>query len=234
MSTARFFVGPESGRPDPNSMGERPLSRTLFGRHDGSSGVPPLSAKAPESPPVPNSLPSYERERLRIPLQGSYTCVRVAIRYRTMSRFPTNIPRGYVMRRMMMLAAAVALLIVAAGCGGEFAQEKTVLKTLTSAMEKLNERSPTPTSRGTGQGPRRLLRRHGEGRSQDEGIRRSSSRVGQGTPEAMKDVMDKFEEAQEGFMSKSMPKIMQSASEHSDNEALQKALEKMMNIGDLM
>ena len=133
--------------------------------------------------------------------------------------------------RRSLISAATLIALLAVGCGGaEFAVEKTLLTTVTKAIETLtgginNADSPTALASVlqafSGQ-TEKLIPEMNKMSSAHPDWENSP-------PSELKDTMASFKEASTGLQG-AMPKLMQMASQHGDNAQLQDALKKFQSV----
>ena len=111
-------------------------------------------------------------------------------------------------KRIWVLALA---LILVAGCsGGKFAEEKTLLTTVTKAMDSFNcGHRIRRRARGRDQGSGFVYRRPRNRPAQDEGNDSAHPEWENNPPEELKGTFEKFDAATNAFRAETMPKVMQ-------------------------
>jgi len=128
------------------------------------------------------------------------------------------------------ILAVVLVAILLFGCSGKYQQEKTLLTTVTKAMETL-----TAAINQAG-APQELTSAVSAFSDQIEKLAPAMNKLTtehpdwQTNPPAnLKDTMEKFKSASSG-MQGAMPKLMQMASQYTDNVELQSALNKFQSV----
>ena len=136
-------------------------------------------------------------------------------------------------KRILVLALAVILV---AGCSGsKFAEEKTVLTTVTKAMESFN------AAIGSAGAPEEVTKALGSLTGTLEKVLPKMQELTaahpeweDNPPEELKGEFDKFEAASNAFKSETMPKVMQYAKDNVSNVDLHEALKKFSGIASQM
>ena len=136
-------------------------------------------------------------------------------------------------KRLTVLALT---LILVAGCsGGKYAEEKTLLTTVTKAMETFNG------AIGSAGVPEDVAKALGSFTGAIEKVLPKMKELNTAHPEwednppkELKDTFAKFEAATGAFKSETMPKVMQFARDNMDNAELQDALKKFGSIASEM
>ena len=139
------------------------------------------------------------------------------------------------MKAKRILVLALALILVA-GCGaGKFAEEKTLLTTVTKAMESFN------SAIGSAGVPEDVAKALGSFTGAIEKVVPKMKALTDAHPEwednppkELKGQFEKFEAATSAFKSEAMPKVMQFAKDNMDNVDLQSALKKFSGIASQM
>jgi hypothetical protein len=133
-------------------------------------------------------------------------------------------------------SALALVLVLVAGCGaGKFAEEKTLLTTVTKAMEAFNG------AIGSAGVPEDVAKALGSLTGALETVLPKMKELNtahpdweDNPPEALKSTFDKFEAASNAFKTESLPKVMKFAQENADNVDLQAALKKFSSIASQM
>lgn len=127
-------------------------------------------------------------------------------------------------------------LVLVAGCGaGEFAEEKTLLTTVTKAMESFNSAigsagvsEDVAKALGTFSGAlEKVLPKMTE-------LNTAHPEWEDDPPEALKGTFEKLEAATSTLKAETMPKVMQFAKDNMDNADLQNAVKKFSEIASQM
>lgn len=132
-------------------------------------------------------------------------------------------------KRVVFFALIVLLLV---GCGGaKYAEEKTLLTTVTKAMESF---SSSMTSAGTPQDVAKII---GTFTGQIETVLPKMKELSDTHPEwednppkELESAFEKFESAQTKFKDETMPKVMQFAQQNAESPELQAALQKFSGL----
>jgi hypothetical protein len=127
-------------------------------------------------------------------------------------------------------------LILVAGCGGgEFAEEKTLLGTVTKAMETFN------AAIGSAGVPEDVTKALGSftgvletALPKIKELNAAHPEWENDPPEALKGTMEKYNAASSAFQNETLPKIMQFARDNMDNAELQSALQKFSQLASQM
>ena len=134
------------------------------------------------------------------------------------------------MRTFQILAIGLIVMLLA-GCGAaKFAEEKTLLTAVTKAMETFT------SAINAADAPPAIASALGAFTGQIEELVPAMKKLTEEHPEwetdppdELKDTMEKFKSAATGLQG-TMPKLMQMANEHADNEELQGALRKFQEV----
>lgn len=132
-------------------------------------------------------------------------------------------------KRIWVLALA---LILVAGCGGgKFAEEKTLLSTVTKAMDSFN------AAIGSAGAPEDVTKALGSLTGALETVLPKMKEITSAhpewendPPEELKGEFEKFEAATNAFRADAMPKVMQYAKDNISNVELHTALKKFSSI----
>ena len=135
--------------------------------------------------------------------------------------------------KVKRMVFAVLICLFLAGCGGaKYVEEKTLLTTVTTAMETFTS---AISSAGA---PAEITQAIGAFTGKIEEVLPKMKEMSDAhpdwkdnPPQELQGVIDKFKAATENFKSQAMPKIVQVAQENADNLELQDSLKK---FGDLM
>jgi len=136
-------------------------------------------------------------------------------------------------KRILVLVLA---LILVAGCGaGKYAEEKTLLTTVTKAMESFN------AAIGSAGVPEDVAKALGSFSGAIEKVLPKMQELTKAhpewednPPEELKSQFENFEAATSTFRAETMPKVMKFAQDNMDNVDLQNALKKFSNIASQM
>lgn len=128
------------------------------------------------------------------------------------------------------ILAVVLVAILLFGCSGKYQQEKTLVTTVTKAMETL---TIDINKAGT---PQELATAVTAFSDQIEKLAPAMKKLGTDHPDwetnppsQLKDTMEKFKSASNG-MQESLSKMMQMASQYQDNAELQSALNRFQTV----
>lgn len=132
--------------------------------------------------------------------------------------------------KRVVLFALILLLL--AGCGGaKYAQEKTLLATVTKAMDAFS------SSMATVESPQDVAKIIGTFTGQIEKVLPKMKELTDTHPEwednppkELEKDFAKFKSASTKFKDEAMPKVMQFAQQHADNPELQTALQKFSGL----
>jgi hypothetical protein len=136
-------------------------------------------------------------------------------------------------KRILVLALALILL---AGCGGsKFAEEKTLLTTVTKAMEAFNG------AIGSAGVPEDVTKALGSFTGTLEKVLPKMQEMTKAHPDwednppkELKGQFEKFEAATSAFKAETMPKVMQYAKDNISNVELHEALKKFSGLASQM
>lgn len=135
------------------------------------------------------------------------------------------------MKSRRILVSALVLILLAGCGGGKFAEEKTVLTTVTKAMESFN------SAIGSSAVPEDIAKAVGSFTGALEKVLPKMQEMNAAHPEwetnppkELKGTFDKFKAVTETFKGETMPKVMKAAQENADNVDLQTALKKFGSI----
>jgi len=136
-------------------------------------------------------------------------------------------------KRLIMLAL---VLVLAAGCGGgQFAEEKTLLTTVTKAMESFNN------AIGSAGATDEVTKALGTFTDALETVLPKMQELNSAhpdwetnPPEELKETFDKYNVATGTFQTETMPKVMKFAQENAGNAEFQSALKKFGDIASKM
>lgn len=130
-----------------------------------------------------------------------------------------------------ILVLALALILVAGCSGGKFAEEKTLLTTVTKAMESFN------AAIGSAGAPEEVTKALGSLTGALETVAPKMKELTEAHPEwednppkELKAEFEKFEAATNAFKSETMPKVMQFAKDNVSNVDLHNALKKFSGV----
>jgi hypothetical protein len=130
-----------------------------------------------------------------------------------------------------IVVSALVLLLLAGCGGGKYAEEKTLLTTVTKAMETFT------SSIGSADTPEAVAGIITTFTGQIEKVIPKMKELTDAHPEwennppkELKAEFEKFKSASSQFQSVALPKAMQFAREHADNTVLQGAIEKFSNL----
>jgi hypothetical protein len=133
--------------------------------------------------------------------------------------------------RTRLISAVTLLALLAVGCGGtQFTAEKTVLTTVTKAIETFTagvNDADSPTALAS------VLKTFSA--SVEKVLPAMNKLTGEhpewenNPPDALKDTMAGFKKASEGLQG-AMPKVMQMASQYADNQQLKDAIDKFKSV----
>lgn len=126
---------------------------------------------------------------------------------------------------------AICLVAALAACSGaKFAEEKTLLTGMATAMETFSEAvQSADTPDGITQALTGLTDKLAETLPAMKKLTDAHPEWEENPPEELGDVMAKFKGASEGLMG-SMVKVMSMAQDHADNAELQSAVEKFTGL----
>ncbi len=136
------------------------------------------------------------------------------------------------MKKKRIAISAVILLLLAGCGGGKYAEEKTMLTTVTATMETF---TAAMASAGTPEDVASIIMSF---TGKIENVLPKMKELTQAHPDwennppaELKTEFEKFKKATAKFQEEAVPKVMQFARNHADNPTLQSAIEK---FGSLM
>jgi len=136
------------------------------------------------------------------------------------------------MKTKLMAAVCLAALVVA-GCGGaKYAEEKTLMTTLTKAMEAFTstmQSAETPDAVAGALGA--LTGQLEKVMPKMQEFQKEHPDWDTNPPKGMEDTVAKFKSASEGLKG-AMPKVMGMMQQHADNPMLKDAVEKFTSLMD--
>lgn len=130
------------------------------------------------------------------------------------------------------IAVAALIIMLLAGCsGGKYVKEKTLLTTVTRAMESFTSSMATAdTPEAVAGYLTTFTGQLEEVLPKMKELTTTHPKWENNPPRELQAELDKFKSASSEFQSVAVPKAMQFARDHADNPALQSALEKFSNL----